>query len=195
MARCKLECRPWNFVAVRTARSLEFIVRDRQADFEQNPLEDIPMVPRAVFAVPIAFLASLVWGCSPSQGDIEKSIRDGMKSQLGVATTSIDLTKQADGAYLGTATAENGDVYEVTATPPKDYKIEWKAFPGQVMVEQRLREGLEQQLSSKVKTLQLTKHGPGSYSGPAELTSGVRVIVSTRMAGAQLMWEAKPASP
>jgi hypothetical protein len=157
-------------------------------------VEGILMVPRVVLAVLIALLATLVSGCGPSQANIEKSIRETMKSQQGVNITSIDLKKQADGTYVGTATAENGDVYDVTTSPAGNKGIEWKALPGQAMVEKRVREGLEQQLG-KVKSLQLTKHGPGTYEGPAELTTGAKVIVTTRMAGNQIMWEAKPANP
>jgi hypothetical protein len=153
------------------------------------------MVRLALLFVPSFVLLFLVSGCGPRQSDIERSIRDEMKSSLNVVITSIDLKKLSDGGYTGTATAQNGDVYEVTALPPKNNKSEWKAIPGQAMVEQVVRSGLEKQLSCKVKTLQLTKNGPGIYTGPAELSTNQRVIVTTRMEGKQLLWEAQMAGP
>jgi hypothetical protein len=166
-----------------------------EANFDPHPVKGFPMVPRFVLLIPGVLLAFLVSGCGPGQRDIEKSIRTEMKSKMGVNMTSIDLKKQADGSFLGTATAENGDVYDVTTGPPKGNKIEWKALPGPAMVERVVRGGMEQQLSGKVKTLQLTKNGPGNYTGPAELTDGRKVVVTTRMEGMNLVWEAKPANP
>jgi hypothetical protein len=153
------------------------------------------MLNRFVLLVPIVLLSLLVWGCSPSQRDVENSIRDEMKSALRVNITSLDLKKQGDGSYVGTATAENGDVYDVTTSPPSNNKIEWKAVPGQAMVEKLVRAGLKEQLSAEVKSLQLTKNGPGSYTGPPELSTGSKVIVTTRMEGVNLRWEARPANP
>jgi hypothetical protein len=131
-------------------------------------------------------------GCTPSQSDVEKSIRDEMKSGLGVMVQSLDVKKQSDGSYLGTATTENGDVYDVTTLPPKNGTVEWKAVPGQAMVEKMVREGLEKQLGSPVKTMTLTKNGPGTYSGPAELQNASKVNVTTKMEGTMFLWEALP---
>lgn len=153
------------------------------------------MFRRLVCITSTVALALLVSGCSPSQNDIEKSIRDGMKTNLGVRVSSLDLKKQADGSYAGTAVAQNNEVYDVTTTPVKDNKVEWKAIPGQATVERKVREGLEQQLSTKVKTLQITKIGPGNYTGSAELATGAKVNIKTHMEGQQLMWEAQPATP
>ena len=145
--------------------------------------------------VPAALIAVLAAGCSPGQSDIEKSVREGMKSTMSVDISSFDLKKQSDGSYLGTATALNGDLYDVTTLPAKNNKMEWKAMPGQSMVEKSVRIGIEQQMSSKVKSLQLTKSGPGIYSGPAELDNGAKVMVTTHWQGTQLLWEAKPIAP
>jgi len=131
-------------------------------------------------------------GCTPSQSDVEKSIREEMKSALGVTIQSLDIKKQADGSYMGTATAENGDLYEVNTQPPKCGTVEWKAVPGQAMVEKIVKDGIEKQIGSPVKTLTLTKKGPGNYSVPAVLQNSAKVNVSSRMEGAMLMWEALP---
>jgi hypothetical protein len=153
------------------------------------------MLRRIVSVLPIALTVFLVSGCSPSQAEVEQSIRDEMKSSLGVAITSLDLKKQNDGSFLGTATAQNGDVYDVTTSKPSGDKIEWKAVPGQAMVETVVRAGIQEQLSATVKTMQLTKKGPGEYTGPAELSNGAKVTVTTHMDGTQLKWEAKPETP
>jgi hypothetical protein len=150
------------------------------------------MLRRLVLLVPIVLLVWFVPGCGVSKGDIERSIRDEMKSKMSVTIMSFDLQKQNDGSYAGTATADNGDVYDVSTAPPKEGKIEWKAIPGQTMVEKLVREGLEKQMSTKVKSLQLTKNGPGSYTGTAELASGMKVTVTSRMDGAKFVWEGKP---
>jgi hypothetical protein len=141
-----------------------------------------------LFALPIS-------GCAPSQSDVERSIRDEMKSKKGLNITSIDLKKQDDGSFVGTATAENGDVYDVTTKPPKGSQIEWNAVPGPAMVDRIVKAGLEQQLMTKVKTLQLTKNQPGHYTGRAELANGSQVTVTTHMQGADFVWKADPVNP
>jgi hypothetical protein len=153
------------------------------------------MFRRVWLLVPAILLACLAAGCGVGQADIERSIRDEMKSKMGVVITSFDLKKQGDGSYVGTATAQSGDVYDVTTETPKGDTIQWKAVPGQAMVDKIVRDGMEQQLGAKVKTLQLTRKGPGNYTGPAELVTGVKMNVSTHMDGMQLLWEAKPATP
>jgi hypothetical protein len=153
------------------------------------------MVRRFVLLVSTLLLAFLASGCGPGKSDIEKSIRSEMKTSLGVDITTVQLNKQSDGSFVGTATAQNGDVYDVTTLPPKGNKCEWKALPGLPMVERRVREGLEQQLKVKVKSIQLTKNGPDSFAGSAELSTGVKMTVKTRMEGLQMLFEAKPVIP
>lgn len=144
----------------------------------------------------VALAAALAAGCS-DQSNIESSVRAEMKTQLGVAIQSLALTKQPDGGYAGTATADNGDTYDVTVTAPTgiDRRYEWKALPGQAMIDRIVRQGIEQQLHSKVAALQLTKGGGGLYSGTATLETGGRVAVKTRMQGNQVLWEAEPVGP
>jgi hypothetical protein len=115
-----------------------------------------------------------------------------MKTSLGVEITSTNLTKQSDGSYTGTATAANGDVYEVTTEVPKGGQVEWKAVPGQAVVERTVRDAMNAQLPAKVKTLSLTRQGPGIYSGTGELEDGTRLKVSTSMEGKNLNWKAEP---
>jgi hypothetical protein len=144
------------------------------------------------FVVPVALVCALAAGCAPSKGDIEKSIREEMKTSLNVDVAAVNLTKQPDGSYVGTATAANGDVYDVTTNPPQGARIEWKAIPSQAMVERDVRAGVESHYQVKVKTLSLTKKGPGTYNGTVEFENGTKMSVSTSMEGKQLVWKTEP---
>jgi hypothetical protein len=135
------------------------------------------------------FLAA---GCAPTQRDVERSIRDEMKSSLNVEITRIDLTRQSDGSYTGTATASNGYVYEVMTEAPRSRRTPWKAVLAQVTVERLVREDLEAKLHSKVKTLALTRESFGLYTGTAELENGQKVKIATRMEGNGLRLEYEP---
>lgn len=143
------------------------------------------------FVLPICLATALV-GCAPSKSDIDKSIKDEMKSSMNVDITSTALTKQSDGGYTGTATAANGDVYDVTVEPSKNGRSEWKAIPSQAMVEKMVREGLAAQLKVNVKGLALTKQGLGIYSGTADLDNGQKMKVTTSMEGKNMSWKAEP---
>lgn len=143
------------------------------------------------------FLAAMVCGlvfvagCAPSQKAIENSIREEMKKSLNVEITTINLQKQADGSYIGTANAANGDSYEVTTAAPKGGRTEWKAIPSQAMCEKLLREGIKQQLGLDVSKFDITKQSPGTYSGTADVQGGGKLKVSTTMQGTQLSWKAE----
>jgi hypothetical protein len=153
------------------------------------------MLCRVVLVVLFGLLALTATGCAPGQAEVENAIRTEMKAKMGVVIKSVDLKKQSDGSFIGTATAENGDVYDVTTTAPKGNLLEWKATFGQALVEKAVRAEIEKRMGSKVKTLQLNKHGPGNYSGRAELESGVKMTVTTRLDGTQLLMETKPETP
>lgn len=109
-----------------------------------------------------------------------------MKTSLGVDIAAVDLQKQPNGGYTGTATAANGDVYDVTVEPPKGGKSEWKATPTIPIIERMVRQSMDSQLPSKVKTMSLTKQGTDQYSGTAVLENGVRMKVTARMDGKNL---------
>jgi hypothetical protein len=149
------------------------------------------MSHRVFCLLPIVLLALVNTGCSSNQANLEKSIREEMKSKMGVDITSFDLKKLTDGSYTGTATAQNGDEYEVIAAAPSGNTISWKAVPGKAVVERNVREAVEKQESAKVKSLELTRKAPGVYSGPAELSTGRKLTVTTHMEGTNLMmkWE------
>ena len=142
-------------------------------------------------ALPVCFVA-LLSGCAPGKSDIEKSIKDEMKSSLGVEVVSVNLTKQSDGSYTGTATAVNGDVYDVACDPPKGGKAEWRAFPSQAMLERDMRKDLEEKAKGKVKSLTLTKQGPGTFTGTAVFEDGSKAKVSTTVEGKQVMSKYEP---
>jgi hypothetical protein len=142
--------------------------------------------------VPVCLAAGLA-GCGPSKGDIDKSIKDEMKSGLGVDITSTNLTKQPDGGYTGTATAANGDIYDVVVNPSKGNKAEWKAAPAQPTVEKMLREMIDAQIKVKVQSMSLTKQGFGTYTGTAALENGKKLNLSATLDGKTLNLKADPA--
>lgn len=146
---------------------------------------------RILSLVAPAVLAVFAIGCTPRQNDIEKSIREGMKADQNVEIKTIDLTKQSDGGYTGTATADNGDEYEIIVNKPRGSRVDWRAVPSQPMVERIVRGGMDEKLKSKVKTLNLTKESPGTYYGTAELEDGTKLNVSTKMEGNALTWQAE----
>lgn len=53
-----------------------------------------------------------------SQPELERDIREFMKSERNIDITSFSLKNEADGSYSGTATARNGNFYDVIITPP-----------------------------------------------------------------------------
>ena len=82
----------------------------------------------------------------------------------------------------------------MTTSPPQGGKAEWKAIPGKALVERTVRESMDAQLPSKIKTLNLTRQGPGVYTGPAVLENGEKLNVSTSMDGKVLNCSWMPAN-
>lgn len=148
-------------------------------------------MPRALSVAALALV--LFAGCGPSQATIERSIRDEMKKGLNVEVSALNLTKQADGGYTGTATAPNGDAYDVQVKPPQAGGTEWKAVPSQAMLEKQIKQQIASQVGAEVKSLALTKSAFGVYTGPAVLANGQRMDVRTFMDGMQVRFEATPA--
>jgi|GEM_PF-6656821 len=134
-------------------------------------------------------LGFLVVGCAPSEREVEQVIREGLKVDQDVDVVTVNLTKQPDGGYLGTATATNGDTYDVTVEPPKGGRVRWRAAASQAMVERFVRERIEERYFSKVKALDLKKQGNGTYTGTAELEDGNRIQISATTTGQKLRWE------
>lgn len=119
--------------------------------------------------------ALFVSGCrEATQQDVEKAIRDGMKKKMDIEVTSLELKKKPEGnhRYVGTATAQNGDVYDVFGIAYTREQIDWGACPVLAQVEKQLRTELEQKFKEKVKSMQLSKEGGTNYSGLAELADG-----------------------
>jgi hypothetical protein len=131
-------------------------------------------------------------GCEREQARLERTIREEMKTKLSVEVASFDLKKQPDGGYAGTATAANGETYDVTATPPRDGRTEWLAVPGRATLERQIREGIEAQTKAKLKSLDLAPQSPGVYAGTAVLESGDRLKITTYMEGTMVMWKGEP---
>ncbi len=128
-------------------------------------------------------------GGTPSQAEVEKTVRDGMKATQGVEVEKLTLAEQG-GGYVGTATATNGDTYDVTVSPPKRGRFQWNAVASQATVERILREKIERTHQLRVVRLELAKESPGAYTGTVELEDGTRWKVSTSMMGSELKWQA-----
>jgi hypothetical protein len=148
---------------------------------------------RALCLTPCVVLTLLTTGCSPSQGDIEKSIRDEMKSKMNVEIKTFDLKKQADGSYLGTATADNGDVYDITTEAPQGNKISWKATPSKTTIERMIKEMVAAQLKLKVTSITLEKKEGMDYAGHATTEQGVTLDLSAKWTGNDYQLQAVPA--
>lgn len=144
------------------------------------------------FALLFAVLATCA-GCGPSQATIERSIRDEMKKSMNVEISAINLAKQPDGGYTGTATASNGDAYDVHVNAAQGNRTEWKAVPSQAMLEKQVSTEIAKQVGSPVQSMALTKTGFGSYTGTATLANGQKMDVRTFLDGKQVRFEATPA--
>lgn len=138
----------------------------------------------------LPLLAFAVAGCGVSQRDVENQIRVEMGRNMGVTVWSFDLKEEPDASYVGTATTTRGDVYDVTAKVV-DGKPDWKAIPGQAMMEADIRRGIERQYSRRLKTLQLTKTSPGVFFGKAELATGERFDLKAHFDGREVKWDAQ----
>lgn len=140
----------------------------------------------ACLLFPLALLVAA--GCnSPTQAELEKSVREEMKSKLDVTITSFDLKKQDNGTYAGTATADNGDIYDITTEPAKDGKISWKAVWALPTVERKTQQLVETAFKNKVASLKLTKQeAADTYAGPVEMESGLKMNITVEMKDGQL---------
>lgn len=150
------------------------------------------MLRSIAICVPIFAMTLLSGGCAPSQEAIEKSIRDEMKSTMKVEVKSIDIKKQEDGSYIGTATAENGDTYDITTEKPDQGKIAWKATPSKTTLERMMSEIVTNQLNLKVKSLNLDKKEGLNYSGMAESQEGLKFTLTADWDGKQYNLKATP---
>lgn len=149
----------------------------------------------------LAVIALFAAGCAPNnQSDLEKSIREEMKSKLDVTITAVELKKQDDGTYAGTATADNGDVYDVTTKPPGGGAIQWHAVLSPASADKRRlaeverfgREWIEQEFKTTVKSLAMTKKDENRYEGVAETERWMRLNVVAEIEDGQVKWRAAP---
>jgi hypothetical protein len=142
----------------------------------------------------ITSLALPLTGCSPSQAEIENTVKKGMEDQLKIQVKSLTLTKQSSDYYTGTAEATNGDKYDVTVTV-KGNQYEWKAFPDKTTLEKVVKKGMQDQLKVQVKSMTLNK-GPGdNYSGTAETFTGARYDITVTIHGKDIQWKAQLSAP
>lgn len=135
------------------------------------------------------------WTAVLAQASVEKLIREHMKTSLDADVTVADMKKQPDGSYTGTATAANGDTYEVTAGAPTQAGIQMNYVAGQNTVERLVREDIEKQTKAKIKSFALTRKGPGTYTGTATQENGGVLVVNTKLDGNSLRWTFAPLRP
>jgi hypothetical protein len=144
------------------------------------------------------FIAILAAGCgTPNQAEMEKTVRDGMKIERNVEIASVKLDPQPDGGFVGIATADNGDTYDVTVTKPRGGRFQWRAAATQPTIERILREKIERTHGSPVAKLELTKDREGEYHGSFALENGTRWAVTANTEGVELKWRASliPGAP
>ncbi|MBP3960418.1 hypothetical protein J8F10_34765 [Gemmata sp. G18] len=133
------------------------------------------------------------WKAVPAQSTVESMVREHLKKALAVDVSALDLKKQPDGGYTGTATTVRADTYEVAVgAPTKEQGIVLNATPGQSTVERLVREGIEAQMKTKIKSFALTRRAPGTYTGTATLEKGPALSISTTMEGQNLTWKIEP---
>jgi hypothetical protein len=164
----------------------------------------------------LGLIAALAGCARPDPIDMDKAVREEMKARTGTDVATVSLTRQPDGSYDGTVAQVNGDtydvnasvsrdgwfvlravatrgtVYEVTASAPSAQGIALNAIVGQPTVERAVREDIERKMEAKVRSLALTRQGPGGFTGTATLENGTVLNVETKMDGSHLTWWFEP---
>ncbi len=135
------------------------------------------------------------WKAVVTQSTVERMLRDHLKTTMTIEVSALDLKKQPDGGYTGTANAANGDTYEVTAGAPAKEGIALGVVPGQSTVERMVSEDIEKQTKAKIKSFALTRKGPGTYTGTATQENGGVLVITTKLDGQNLTWTFRPLRP
>lgn len=107
-----------------------------------------------------------------SGDSLENSIRQEMKSKRGVEITEIDLSKVADGGLGGTATAANGDVYELQVDKSDGSRRAWTARPSKKMLEREITALMANSSLGTATTIDIAKTDSGGYEGTATTSTG-----------------------
>jgi hypothetical protein len=130
---------------------------------------------RAAFAALLCLTA--LSGCArPGPVDAERSVRDGMKAQMGIDVAAVNVTRQPDGSFAGTATAANGDVYNVRASVSGDGWSVLQVVLADETIERMIRDHLATNM--QVAATEVKKQSDGGFTGTATATNGTVYEVS-----------------
>ncbi len=107
-----------------------------------------------------------------SGDSLKNSIKQEMKSTRRVDITDINLAKSADGGLSGTATASNGDVYDLQVDKPGGSRQAWTASPSKKMLEREISTMMAKSSLGTAGTIDITKTDSGGYVGSATTSAG-----------------------
>jgi hypothetical protein len=117
------------------------------------------------------------WRVSPPKERAERDLREDMEKKLNKKVRSIELVRQADGRWSGTAELESGEQYDIREPDDDDshlFVYEWN----QATVEKWIRQHARDQFNDLLDTLSVTRQGPTRYTGKAVGKSGLHYTVS-----------------
>jgi hypothetical protein len=148
---------------------------------------------RCCLTVMTALGVCLLSGCGPSKGQIESEVKKGMEAKLNAKVTALSLKESGKGKYVGTATTDRGDTFDVLVKV-EGRSILAKWLPEKSVVEKQFRDMIEgQRPGQKVQSVtDLTMDGEGNYTGKAQLSTGETLNLTGRWQGEQYMFEVKP---
>jgi uncharacterized protein with FMN-binding domain len=133
----------------------------------------------------------LLTGCGVPQSEVERIVRTGIEDKMHTKVTSLNLTKESDTKYTGTATVSSGDKFDIQATV-EGKMVRWTALPDRAGTEKQFKEIISKQLGGQVQSMELTKGSDGTYTGTATLATGQKLKLRSHVKGEKLMFEAKP---
>jgi hypothetical protein len=148
------------------------------------------MYPRSLLFLSSFCVAVTISGCGPSQSEVERVVKSGIEEKMHIKVKSLTLTKGEGGKYTGSAESTAGEKYDVTATV-SGTQVKWEAQTSQADLEKKIREHMETELGSKVKSLSLTRQPGGGYTGTAEVTTGQKYDVTVKNVGGRFQLETR----
>jgi|GEM_PF-4130233 len=143
-----------------------------------------------------AVLLMLLAGCKPgpSDADVEKAVREGMRAQHGVELVSFELKKGDGGRVTGFATDAKGTRYAVEANPAGFGKFEWKAEAvlGVAEIERKVTEGMLEQMKVRFVSMSLVEEPKETFTGTAKAENDDEYEIAVVLRGGLIDWKAIP---
>jgi hypothetical protein len=130
-----------------------------------------------VRVTPMGSNKQIRWRARPPLARAESDLRKDMETKLNKKVRSLQLTRQEDGRFSGTAELESGeqfDVREGDENSPELLRYEWN----QATVEKWIKQVAQERYNDTLRTLSVTRQGPTRYTGKATGTSGLQYDVS-----------------